>query len=73
MVGQFKLGRLQQAEERFSLIGSPDMLIKVDFVKKNRTAKHDGKLHLHKAISSSLGRGVLMPDSALAVWYFVVF
>lgn len=66
MVGQFKLGRLQHAEERFSLAGSPDMLIKVDFV-KNRTARHDGKLHLHKAISPSVGRGAFMPHSALAV------
>lgn len=36
VVGQFKLGRLQFAERRFSLVGSSDMLIKVDFVKMGR-------------------------------------
>lgn len=36
VVGQFKLGRLQFAEKRFSLVWSSDMLIKEDFQKMGR-------------------------------------
>lgn len=67
MVGQFKLCRLQCTEERFSLVGSSDMLIKVDFF-NYRMARRDGKLHPHKVC-----RGAFVADSSLAVWYFVAF
>lgn len=41
------------------------MLIKVDFVKMGRAA---WQLHLNKAISPSVGRGVFRPD---CVWFFL--
>lgn len=50
MVGQFKLGRLQFAEKRFSLVWSSDMLIKVDFVKMERAGWQTPPQQSHKPI-----------------------
>lgn len=64
-----KLSRLQCTEERFSLVGSADMLIKVDFV----NIGWPGMMANPTQTRPEVCRSAILPDSSLAVWYFVAF